>query len=301
MPEARPGDGGPVTRGNRLGIAFFKAALRLFGLRGTYGFLYFVCAYYAILDGPARRSAMPYVRHRFPGYGRLRRWFAVYLLFVNQGKHLLDRAYQYSGLGRLQLELLGQESLADMKGSGRGFILLTSHLGNWQAALAALGLLDRDVHLVMRSEDEPAVRAALGIGRPGARIKVISPEGFLGGVVDILKAIDSGAIVSIMGDRSYNKRSVRVDYLGEPASFPVGAFVVASSAACPVVVLLSAKTGARKYVVDVRNVLVPRFEKGCDRNARLREWVQVYVSIIEDYARRHPYQVFLFRDVWREP
>ena len=37
-------------RGNRLGLWFFRTAIRILGLRGAYGFLYFVSLYYLVFD-----------------------------------------------------------------------------------------------------------------------------------------------------------------------------------------------------------------------------------------------------------
>ena len=78
-------------RGNRLGFWFFRTAVRIFGLRGTYGLLYFVSLYYLVFDRAAVAASMAYVRRRFPDHGALRQMFDVYLLFVSQGKSLIDR------------------------------------------------------------------------------------------------------------------------------------------------------------------------------------------------------------------
>ena len=45
-----PKKGVERKRGNRLGFWFFRQRrVRLFGLRGAYGLLYFVCLYYLAL------------------------------------------------------------------------------------------------------------------------------------------------------------------------------------------------------------------------------------------------------------
>lgn len=54
-------------------MAVFKASLKIFGLSGTYGLLYFVCLYYLVFDRAAVASSMAYIRRRFRGYGYLRR------------------------------------------------------------------------------------------------------------------------------------------------------------------------------------------------------------------------------------
>ena len=75
----------PKKRGNKLGIWFFMFSLKLFGLKGTYGLLYFVCLYYVLFDPSALNSALPYIQRRFRTRNFfLSRWH-VFMLFVNQG------------------------------------------------------------------------------------------------------------------------------------------------------------------------------------------------------------------------
>ena len=287
-------------RGNTLGFWFFKVSLRCFGLRGAYGLLYSVCSYYLLFDRSAVHAAMAYVRRRFPGHGTLRRLAHVYRLFISQGVTLIDRYYLMYGGPGMKSRLVGMEKLTSLLESGKGFILLTAHLGNWQVVMTALSQFDRKVYLVMRPEDNPAVAENLKISDSAGNIAIISPEGALGGVVEIMEAIKSGGIVSIMGDRSYSFSSVDVRFLGDPARFSCGAFHIAALAGCPVVTLLSAKTAVYEYEVSVSAVVHPRYEPKIPKKDQLRKWVQDFAGVMEDYVVRYPYQCFLFYDIWAE-
>lgn len=287
-------------RGNALGFWFFKTSLRVFGLRGAYGLLYFVCSYYLLFDRAAVRAAMAYVRRRFPDHGAFRRLAAVYRLFISQGVTLIDRYYLMYGGPGMRSHLSGMEKLSELLASGQGFILLTAHLGNWQVVMTALRKFDRKVFLVMRPEDNPAVAENLRISDSSGNVSIISPEGALGGVVEIMEAIKQGGIVSIMGDRSYSFSSVDVRFLGDPARFSCGAFHIAALAGCPVVTLLSAKTSLYDYEVSVAAVMHPRYEPKVPKKDQLRGWVQQFAGVMEDYVARYPYQCFLFYDIWAE-
>ena len=59
-------------RGNRLGFWFFHMAARVFGLRGAYGLLYFVCMHYLLFDRALVRATLAYVGRRFPEHGPAR-------------------------------------------------------------------------------------------------------------------------------------------------------------------------------------------------------------------------------------
>lgn len=290
-----------VKRGNRLGFWFFRTAARFSGLRGAYGLLYPVCLYYLLFDRAAVAGGMAYVRRRFPDAGGLRRLGSVYRLFIEQGKSLVDRFAMVSGARDLfAIDIEGYDAVKKaLQKSGKGIILLTAHVGNWQVAMTALERFGRTVHLLMRPEDNAAVREALGIDQERGTVRILSSEGDLGGVLEAVKAVSSGDIVSIMGDRAYGYRTVTARLFGEPVRFPFGAFSIASAAGCPVVVLLSAKTAPRRYLVDVSQVIEP--PAGAGRGAKLaalRECVEQFAGGLERYARRHPYQWFVFSDLW---
>lgn len=288
-------------RGNALGFWFFRASLKCFGLRGTYGLLYIVCSYYLLFDRTAVRAALAYVRRRFPKASPAGRLWGVYRLFINQGKNLIDRYYLISGSGRFDTQVAGEDTLREVLREGRGVVLVTAHLGNWQAIMSFLGSFGRKVNLVMRPEDNRAVYESLRIGAQGPEIGLISPEGFLGGVVESMNALKRGEVVSLMGDRSYGFNPVEVRFLGDPAWFASGAFHLAAMAECPAIVLLSAKTGTRGYAVSVEAVLRPRYAPGRPKAGQLQGWVQEFARVLEGYLARHPYQCFLFYDIWRKP
>ncbi|MBN2302013.1 MAG: DUF2062 domain-containing protein [Lentisphaerae bacterium] len=284
-------------RGNRLGFWFFRTFVRMFGLRSAYALLYIVCVYYLLFDRAAVRAASAYIRRSFPGQNRLQRTVHIYRLFASQGKNLIDRYYMISG-GNMDIQFNGYDMISDLLSSGKGIVLLTSHVGNWQIAMPAIEKFQKPVSLLMRPEDNPAVEQSLGMRTN--MFKIISPDRFLGGVVEMMNMIAKGHIVSIMGDRNYGSDSVQVMFLGEKAQFPHGAFTIAAGADCPIVILLSARTGYRRYRIDVAAVLRHKYLPGLPKRNQLQEWVQEYANTIEHYIRQYPYQCFLFHDIWSE-
>jgi len=284
-----------------LGFWCFRSLLRLFGLRPAYGLLYFVCVHYLLFDRAAVRGALAYARRRFPEAGALGLYWHVYRIFVSQGKQLVDRFAAISGLRDFDFELLGMEQAKEaLTRSEQGVILLTAHVGNWQIAMTALQNLATRVYLVMRPEDNEAVSRALRLSQAGDTIRIISTGDYLGGAVAIMNALKEGSIVSIMGDRPYDFESIEVDFLGCNARFPVGAFKIAAVARCPVLVLISARTGVGSYLVDLSHLLYPVYRERTDRDLQIRQWTQQFADILTEHVEKWPYQCFLFHDVWTD-
>jgi len=286
-------------RGNRLGFWFFRILLKFSGLNGAYALLYFVCLHYLFFDKSAVLNALSYIRRRFPTANFFQQRLEVYRLFISQGKQLIDRAAIISGKNIFDIQLKGFEQLNSLLAvKNKGFLLLTAHVGNWQIALTTLKKMAKPVYLIMRPEDNAAVKESLNIDAQDNFIKVISPEGYLGGVVEAMRVLKEGNIVSIMGDRKYGFEALEAFFLKDKAYFPFGAFSLAASSNCPIVVLLSAKLGENKYSVDVSHILYPRYNSGKDKREQLRIYVQEFADILDEYAAKYPYQCFLFHDVW---
>ena len=288
-------------RGNTFGFCFFQSITKLFGLRVAYSFLYLICLHYLLFDREAFNGALAYVKRRFPQSGFFATRLHAYRLFISQGKQLIDRYAAVSGNLLFNVQVEGVEKLMELLTQRKeGFILLTAHVGNWQVALTTLKNLNRTVHLVMRPEDNPAVERSLNISREGDFVRIISPEAELDGIIKIMHALKEGDIVSIMGDRKYNFDALGVSFLGDKAYFPYGAFAIAAAANCPVVVLLSAKLSYKKYLVDVRNILYPRYSAAVSKREELRKFVQEFATLLDNYTQEYPYQCFLFHDVWKK-
>ncbi len=286
------------NRGNAIGFWFFRMFLKFGGLYAAYGLLLGVALYYWIFDRNAVKTASAYLKRRFPSDSSLLIYFKVYKLFYSQGKQLIDRAAHTAGFVKFNFQLSGENILNDIKTSDKGCILLTAHAGNWQLAMATLDKVNKKIFLVMLPEYNKAVKKALNIDGKNNYIDVISPEGHLGGIVPVVRELNMGNVVSYMGDRAYGSESVEVEFMGDKAFFPCGAFAIAAAVKVPVVVVLASKTGTYSYKVDFTNIIKPEYKNRKNKRQQLSQWVQEYADILTGFFEKYPYQCFLFHDVW---
>ncbi len=284
-------------RGNKLGFLFFETVVKKGGLRPAYAFLYLVCLHYLLFDPLARRGAMAYIQRRFPSLGKIKQLGRVYQLFVSQGKNLIDRYVHTADPSVFELHKQGFDKLDELDPE-RGFVLLTAHTGNWQMAMTVLERLGRTVHLLMRPEDNSAVQESLRVQEENEQVKIISVDGPMGGMVETMQALERGDVVSIMGDRHYGSRAVPVAFMGEQALFPCAAFMIAASAKCPVVTLLSSKADTYKYEVEIADCFTPKWERGRSKDQQLQMWTQRFANVLERYLKTRSLQCFLFYDIW---
>ncbi len=189
----------------------------------------------------------------------------------------------------------GEEALGVIRAAlaeGRGLIVLTLHLGNWEIGLAYLTRLGSPVTVVLRPEEGPAAlfeeRAR---AHPGLRI-VAAGESALGGL-DLLLALRRGEIVALQGDRALGPACLRIDLFGAPADLPSGPFALAQASGAPILVVAFPIRGHDRYRVEVEGPL--RVAAGPEGVARA---AAAFARRLEGIVRRYPTQWFNFYDVW---
>ena len=289
-----------TLRGNKIGFLFFKLFLKLGGLYAAYTLLTGVTLHYWLFDKKAVTAALAYLKRRFPEDNKILVRLKVYLLFYSQGKQLIDRFTKIATALKFHFDFAGKENLEKIMESEKGFILLMSHAGNWQLAMTELTHIRKKILLVIRPEENEAVRKALNINSHNSSFGIISPEGHLGGIVPVVKELNQGNCVSYMGDRAYGFESVKVNFMGKKASFPLGAFAVAAATKVPVVIGLASKTGHKSYKVDFTNIIKPEYKSRKNKKEQISAWVQEYADILDSFFEKYPYQCFLFHDIWEE-
>ena len=287
--------------GTRFGYRIFAVLIRAGGRRLAYFALYWTALYYVLCRPAVRRRSEPYLRHRFPDSGWLKRYLDCYRMFVQMGKTLLDRAI--AGMlspEKMKVDIDGGDKLLKLVDEGTGFILMLSHVGAWQVALSALHFLNVPVNLLLVREEGNFDQQYFEMADMSCPFRIIDPGGYLGSTFEMLDALKKGEVLCMMGDRvlGSDKSYVRIKFLGEEAPFPFSAFKIASAAGVPVVVFFTFKTGADSYALKVSRIIRPPDKLGRSGESYL-PYVAEYVEELELFVKDYPYQFFNFYDVWQ--
>jgi len=287
-------------RGNALGIWFFTLFFRVAGLNGAYFLLYLVAFYYLLFDLQSLQFAKVYLTKRFKDLNFFSIKVKSYLLFVQLGKQLIDRYVSLIKPGFFDFELKGADSFSLMCNDSQGFILLTSHVGSWQTAMQGFKDIKKEVYLLKLGEENLSLKDKLKVDPDSAKIKSISPKQFLGGIVEVINVLKKGAIVSMMGDRSYGADCLDVDFFNGEASFPYSAFHIAAVEKCKIVVLTCAKVSSRKYLLNLENSITVEYQGRKNKKEQLRKYLRQYTNILENFLEEYPYQCFIFDNIWKD-
>jgi predicted LPLAT superfamily acyltransferase len=287
-------------RGGRWGIWFFIAALRVLGLRLTC-VLAMPCAIYFSLVSPDVPATMAYHRRIFGKLSWWRRRWLVFKHFFSFGRALIDRTAILAGRTKFfSFSFEGEHHLREALAGGRGVLLLTAHLGNWEAAGQLLSRLDVPVNVTGFDNESAEIRSLLNRSA-NAKFRLLPLTGAPTDVIPLLAALRRGEIVAMLGDRTYHSPSMPVKFLGGPAAFPVGAYVMAALAGAPLVHVFNLREPGGHYHFFGFPPQHPQMPPHSERDAYLQKCAARFAGDLETILKRDPLQWYNFFPFWEQP
>lgn len=286
------------------GILIFYWIFKLLGPRFAYALLYPVTFYYLLVNQRNGRASRDYLRRRYPGIGFFKLWWLNYRHFLSFGRVLVDRGYAFLGMiDNMRFERDGAESLREAIDAGKGVIIISAHLGNWE--LAGYGLSEFNtygrrvrVNAVMFKGESEKVEKQLKKASGEPPFHIIASNDSLQASIECKQALERGEIVAIHGDRLMGSGGVRVPFLGSDATFPIGPYVLAATTGAPVVFTFANRLGARHYALMARGPYYFEFTNRKERQNDLKRWVGVYARLLEELLEKYPLQWHNFYPFW---
>jgi len=287
------------SRGGLFGHWFFLQLTRFFGVRPAYLVVYPVSLYFLFAASAARNASRQFLDRALGqthGLGRLVRTYRHFLSFA---RTMVDRALLATrGKDVFRCEEIGLDYIRASAAEGRGAILLTAHLGNWDLAA---GLLDGQVAekltiVAFRGERERLAKFLEKNLHHSPQIIEVGTGPLAS--LEMVHALRDGGVLAVQGDRPIDKNIVKIPFLGRDAPFPVGPFMLAAVTGAPVIATFSIQVAPASYRFLAQPPMRVAFTNGQDREVQLRTWAQSYVGKLEQLAREHPYQWFNFYDFW---
>ena len=287
--------------GNRFWLGVLVATALRLG-RGVMRFvLYPITLYYFLRRDAERCASRDYLARLF---GRRPSPWQVFKHIHYFSTTLLDRIYLLAhGERDFEIEVKGLEQLQHYVAQGRGVMLVGSHQGSFEV-LRALAARCPEVPLrvLLDKQKTPAMTELLEALAPEVGEAVIDvSHGGAAVTLAIAETCRAGGMVALLADRGRVHETLRrVDFLGEPAPFPIGPWLLANTLQVPVLLCFGLYRGDRRYTLNfelfMERVEIPREA----RHQVLDDILRRYAQRLEHYARLEPYNWFNFYDFWRQ-
>ncbi|MET0256048.1 MAG: glycosyl transferase [Luteibacter sp.] len=293
-------------RGSFLGLKLTALAVRALGRGPVTPVIWLVVFYFFVTGRRARHNVVEYQRRlaawsgRDDLFPRRRAAFAQYRAF---GECMLDRLDVWRGKLRLSsVDMDDPDGVrAALLGGGRGQILVCTHLGNLDVC-RAMAEIGEGVALNVLMYLPNAAHFNRLLGESGDQRLRLMHVGDLdtATMLDLSQRLDRGEWIAIAGDRvpQHGGRAVEADFLGAPAAFPQGPWLMAAMLRCPVNLVCCLKHGAR-YRIHLRRFDDAAGWERARRDAIIRDAVARYAEWLAARCLDAPLQWFNFHPYWQ--
>jgi KDO2-lipid IV(A) lauroyltransferase len=177
---------------------------------------------------------------------------------------------------------------------GRGAILLTGHLGNWELAGAYLGAKGIKIEGVARQMENPLFDAYISRARRRLGIGIIRDADAVRRVPRVLRG--GGAVVILFDQGAVGLASTWVPFFGRWAKTPRGPAVFAKRFGAPIFCGALLRKPDGRFTIEMEEIPVP--DSG-DLEADVDQIVGGYSASLERSVRRTPEQYFWHHRRWK--
>ncbi|MFN2426371.1 MAG: lysophospholipid acyltransferase family protein [Candidatus Binatia bacterium] len=250
--------------------------------------------------GPNRRGAMANMGHILGTREASVTAPAALRMFV-EFAHCMTETMEFFGPRPhpIRVDVPEPDLLATTLEKGRGAVVVTGHLGNWDVAAADLRKYGRHVIVVMAHESNPSTHEYVRRMREAHDIRVVYSDDSVFSSLHLVRALRANHIVAMQLDRTNpHGRLIEVPFFGAPARFSAGPFHLARVAGAPILPSFAPRIGVRHYEIRFGGA---HEVQDRSRRGRIEAVAARVVADFEAIVREYPCQWFQFADFWAAP
>ncbi|TAL01475.1 MAG: hypothetical protein EPO07_08365, partial [Verrucomicrobia bacterium] len=190
----------------------------------------------------------------------------------------------------------GWENFEAAHARGKGVLIVTPHLGNWE--IGAAFFVEHGVPMLVLTQAEPEAELTqmrvASRARRGIETLVVGEDAFA--FIEIIKRLQAGATVALLVDRPPAPKAVQVELFGQPIQASNAAAELARASGCAIVpgVIVRQPGGYAANILP--EIIYDRAAIG-HRDGRIR-LTQEILRAFEPAIRQHVGQWYHFVPVW---
>jgi predicted LPLAT superfamily acyltransferase len=278
------------SKGTVLGYKIFLFFIKFFGVSAAYLLLRFVTFYYYLFAKENRNAIFDFYTSTLHLTQKEAKKLTRQNFYIF-GQTLVDRSAYLVGRGdRFTHSFDGENYLLEMNKIGKGGILLSGHLGNWETAGNLLKKrVTKKINVLMVDAEVEKIKEYLDSSTGGSHFNIIPIKNDLSHVIKIKNALDNNEFVAMHADRFLpNTKTIEMDFLGKKARFPIGPFLLASKFNAPVSIVFAIKETDFHYSLSATK---PIFEQ-----RSIEQIAKHYVLELQNKVKLNPEQWFNYYD-----
>jgi KDO2-lipid IV(A) lauroyltransferase len=230
-------------------------------------------------DPLVRRTA----RHAFGNYFKM---FADFMLMDTLKPEEIRRMVRPEGRERIDKVLA----------EGKGAIVVTAHVSNWDILAAASAVYGYPISAVTNELPSGRLNELVISSRERIGMKMIRLGP--GSLRQILKALARNELVALASDLYSGDRGVRVPFFNRPAVFPSGPAAIALKTGAPILPVWARRQPENNlYIAEIEDPI--EVSRTGDTARDIQATTERIVQFFERIIRREPDQWLVFLPVWR--
>ena len=219
-------------------------------------------------------------------------------VFRNFAKYLVD-FFRFQKIDdeyiRHFVKVEGIDNLDEALSKGKGVVLLSAHIGNWELGAFVISSLRQPVTAVALTHGDKRINDFFTRQRMTGKVKPIKIGISLRSCYEAFK---NNGLVALLGDRDFSKNGLYMDFFGRPSLIPKGPAVFSERLQAEIVPTFMVREDDDTF----RLIFEPRLRRPSadGEDDRIKEIMKSCVSVIERYIKMYPTQWYMFKREWSE-
>lgn len=284
-----------TTYGNGWMHRWLIRMLRVIDVRILYAFTFvFVVPPTMLINSKARKAIYHFYRDHMK-YSWLRSAWMAYKNHCAFSQVVIDRFAMYAGK-KFNITIDGYEAFQSLSQGDKGFVQLSSHIGNYEIAGYSLVAENKRFNALVFGGEKNSVMANRRKLFECNNIRMIPMMPDMSHLFVIDKAITDGEILSMPADRVFgSQKTFEIEFLNQKAKFPQGPFILAAMRDVPLLFVSVMKRKSKSY-----HITVNRMDSDIEGSTREKaaNLAGRYVRILENTIKSHPAQWYNYYDFW---
>lgn len=215
-------------------------------------------------------------------------------------RNLLDTFFAASSHGNswsFEEDAAGDARFLRALSAGRGAIVVSPHLGNWDIGARSLEVRGYRFHVVAQPEADPTVDNFRRRSRHEAADLTIRTGSAMESFFRVRKELGKGGLVLMLGDRAIPGDREGVTFFGRGAAFSRSPAMMSHLTGAPIVPAAFVRCGDGRFRSLSAEPLFPSERRDAEA---VHETAQKIACAFEGFVRQHPDQWFNFYPYWEE-
>ena len=285
------------TGGGKFGQKFLFFFLGVINVTVLYPVLLLIVPFYMLF----RRSGYLAIFRYFKDIWQMSSWRAFWNTFVNHfifAQIVVDKFTAIAGNVKIfSIEVDGYDLIKEMCKQKKGFIIASSHIGNFELGGYIFQQDEQKIYAMIFSGENQEYSKKRESTLKKTNLNLISVQEDMSHLFILKQALEQGNMVILPCDRIYgSNKNFKINFLGKDAWFPSSSFRFAAQLEVPVVALFIMKKSLTKYKAFVIPIETDNTEVSNAKRAEI--YAENFAKACEYILRKYPRQWFNFFDFW---